>query len=168
MKPSDLHQHLASDQEIFLCDVRTKMEFDSIHLTQAKHIPLDAIKGKINEKQFPDDRLIVFICKSGARSEKAVQLLKAAGYNNLDFVEGGTDQCHKEGLDVIEGRKRISLERQVRIAAGTLVLVGVALALSIDILFIVISAFVGAGLVFAGLTDTCGMGLLLAKAPWNK
>jgi len=169
MKPQTVQQHLANDQNLILCDVRTKMEFDAIHLKQALHIPLDAIEGATIEKNFPRDRFILFVCKSGARSAKAMQRLKDAGYDNVDFVEGGIEQCQKEGMEVVmEARKRISLERQVRIAAGLLVLTGVGLALTVDMAFIGLSAFVGAGLVFAGVTDNCGMALLLAKAPWNK
>jgi len=83
-------------------------------------------------------------------------------------VEGGTLAWIEAGLSVNRGTtKVISLERQVRIAAGSLVLTGVLLAIFVHPYFIGISAFVGAGLIFAGITDWCGMGLLLAKLPWN-
>jgi rhodanese-related sulfurtransferase len=168
MKPSDLESLLSRDQELLLCDVRTKIEYDNIHLKQAKNIPLDTIEGKAIENTFSKDKLTVFVCKSGARSQTAFKRLKAAGYDNIDFVDGGTDQCHKEGMEIIENKKVMSLERQVRIAAGMLVLMGVGLSLTVTHAFIALSAFIGAGLVFAGVTKTCGMGLLLAKAPWNK
>jgi hypothetical protein len=76
--------------------------------------------------------------------------------------------CVECGLAVVHGAKMISLERQVRIAAGSIVLVGAILALLVDPLFVLVSGFVGAGLVFAGITDTCGMGLMLARMPWNQ
>lgn len=82
-------------------------------------------------------------------------------------VEGGTQACIEAGLSVVRGKKAISLERQVRIAAGSLVLLGVGLSF-VHPYFIGLSAFIGAGLVFAGITDTCGMGMMLAKMPWNK
>lgn len=72
------------------------------------------------------------------------------------------------GLPVVRGKKAISLERQVRIAAGLLVLLGAILGFFVNPSFIGISAFVGAGLVFAGITDTCGMAMMLAKMPWNQ
>ena len=69
---------------------------------------------------------------------------------------------------MVRGKKAMSLERQVRVAAGSLVLLGVALAALVHPGFVGLAAFVGAGLLFAGLTDTCGMGLLLARMPWNR
>ena len=83
-------------------------------------------------------------------------------------MEGGTLACVEAGLPVVRGRKAISLERQVRIAAGLLVLLGALLGWLVHPAFVGLSAFVGAGLVFAGVTDTCGMGLLLARMPWNR
>lgn len=144
------------------------MEYDNIHLEKAENIPLDSIENSDIKEQFEQDKHIVFICKSGARSEKAMKLFQKAGFNNIDFVEGGTDQCHEEGMEVVENKNIMSLERQVRIAAGLLVVIGVILAITVNEAFIALSAFVGAGLVFAGITNTCGMGLLLAKAPWNR
>ena len=83
-------------------------------------------------------------------------------------VEGGTKACEQAGLPLVRGKQVISLERQVRIAAGSLVLTGVILGWFVHPIFFGLSAFVGAGLVFAGVTDTCGMGLLLARMPWNR
>jgi rhodanese-related sulfurtransferase len=83
-------------------------------------------------------------------------------------VEGGTVACAAAGLPVVRGRKAVSLERQVRIAAGLLVVLGVALGWLVHPALVGLSAFVGAGLVFAGVTDTCGMGMLLARMPWNR
>ena len=72
------------------------------------------------------------------------------------------------GLPVVRGKKAVSLERQVRIAAGSLVVIGVALGLLVHPVLFGLSGFVGAGLVFAGVTDTCGMGMMLARMPWNR
>ena len=83
-------------------------------------------------------------------------------------VEGGTLAWDQAGLPVSRGRKVISLERQVRIAAGLLVLTGAVLALTVHPWWAGLSAFVGAGLMFAGITDTCGMALMLARMPWNQ
>jgi hypothetical protein len=87
---------------------------------------------------------------------------------NVFNIEGGTQACVNDGLEVVRGKKFMSLERQVRIAAGSLVLIGIGLAYAVHPAFVGLSAFVGAGLIFAGVTDTCGMGMILAKMPWNQ
>jgi len=83
-------------------------------------------------------------------------------------VEGGTNAWIAAGLPVIRGRKTISIERQVRIGAGSLVVIGTGLGRFVHPAFYILAAFVGAGLVFAGVTDICGMANVLAKAPWNR
>ncbi|MBO0696981.1 MAG: DUF2892 domain-containing protein, partial [Zavarzinella sp.] len=94
--------------------------------------------------------------------------LLAAGCPDVMNVEGGTAAWAAAGLPVVRGRKAVSLERQVRIAAGLLVVLGAVLGWLVHPAFVGLSAFVGAGLVFAGVTDTCGMGMLLARMPWNR
>jgi rhodanese-related sulfurtransferase len=109
------------------------------------------------------------ICKSGARAAKACEKFAAAGFANVACVEGGTAAWEQAGFPVVRGTSRvISLERQVRIAAGLLVLLGVVLGWHVHPVFHGLSALIGAGLVMAGVTDWCGMGLLLAKMPWNR
>jgi rhodanese-related sulfurtransferase len=107
------------------------------------------------------------ICRSGSRGQKACEKFLKAGFSNVVNIEGGTMACVEAGLPVVRGKKAISLERQVRIAAGSLVLLGAGLSF-VNPAFIGLSAFVGAGLVFAGITDTCGMGMILARMPWNQ
>src|SRR5262249_33175410 len=108
------------------------------------------------------------ICGSGSRSRKACEKIVAAGSTNVVNVEGGTLACADAGLPVVRGKKAISLERQVRIAAGSLVLVGMLCGWLVHPAFLGITAFIGAGLVFSGVTDFCGMGMLLARMPWNQ
>ena len=114
-----------------------------------------------------DDPLYM-ICRSGSRGRQACEKFLAAGYHNVVNVEGGTLAWERAGLPVVRGKKAISLERQVRIAAGSLVVLGTALGAFVHPGFLGLAAFVGAGLVFAGITDTCGMGMLLARMPWNR
>ena len=83
-------------------------------------------------------------------------------------VDGGTKAWAEAGLPVVRGQKAISLERQVRIVAGSLVLIGIVLGFLVHQSLFGLAAFAGAGLLFAGITDTCGMGLLLARMPWNQ
>ena len=113
------------------------------------------------------DTRVYLICRSGSRGRQACEKFLAAGYDNVVNVEGGTLEWERAGLPVVRGRKTVSLERQVRIAAGLLVVMGTGLGAFVHPGFLALSAFVGAGLVFAGITDTCGMGMLLARMPWN-
>ena len=97
----------------------------------------------------------------------AVQQLAAAGLE-ASVVEGGTVACERAGLPVVRGRGGVSIERQVRIAAGSLVAAGTAAGWLVHPGFLAVPAFVGCGLAFAGLSDTCAMGDLLARMPWNR
>jgi hypothetical protein len=99
----------------------------------------------------------------------------AAGLKDVISVEGGTAACEAAGIPVVRGRKAMSLERQVRIAAGGLVAIGAALAafgpeapVNWQAIGAGLAGFVGCGLVFAGITDTCGMAMLIARMPWNQ
>ncbi len=114
-----------------------------------------------------DDPLYL-ICRSGSRGRQACEQFLAAGYHNVVNVEGGTLEWERAGLPVVRGKKTVSPERQVRIAAGALVVLGTGLGGFVYPGFLALSAFVGAGLVFAGITDRCGMGMLLARTPWNR
>jgi rhodanese-related sulfurtransferase len=153
-----------------LIDVRTPVEFREVHVEFARNVPLDRLDTAAivqTRNGSPDEPLYV-ICHSGGRGRKACEKLLAAGLTNVVNVEGGTTACVEAGLPVVRGRKAMSLERQVRIAAGLLVLLGVLLGWLVHPVLYGLSAFVGAGLVFAGVTDFCGMGLLLARMPWNQ
>ena len=132
--------------------------------------PLDELDaGAFLKQRGAADQPVYVLCQSGGRARKAIEKLQQAGFGGGGLVEGGTQAWIDAGLPVTRGAAGvISLERQVRIAAGSLVLTGVLLAYFVHPGFIGLSAFVGAGLVFAGVTDWCGMGLLLAKLPWNQ
>ena len=117
--------------------------------------------------QFGKDRELLLICKSGARAAMAQKKFNTCGVPSGSSVEGGTSAWAAAGCPVVRGKKSISLERQVRIAAGFLVVLGVVGTL-LHPAAIGLSAFVGAGLMFAGITDTCAMGMLIAKMPWNR
>lgn len=146
-------------------DVRTPAEFREVHLSVARNVPLDALNpAEFSGKGGP----LYVLCKSGARGKLACEKLGQAGVKEVINIAGGTLACIEAGLPVVRGKKAISLERQVRIAAGLLVLTGVAVGWFVHPYAFGLSAFVGAGLVFAGITDTCGMGIMLSKMPWNK
>ena len=167
--PKQLHDEIRSGKKITLIDVRTPAEFGEVHVTCAKNVPLDRISAA-KHPEIPEDASAptFVICKSGGRSKMACDKLVAAGYTNIVNVEGGTGACEQAGLPVVRGKKVMSLERQVRIAAGSLVFTGTILGAFVSPWFLILSGFVGAGLVFAGITDTCGMGMMLARMPWNQ
>jgi rhodanese-related sulfurtransferase len=156
--------------ELTILDVRTPAEFARVHVPGAALLPLDELDpAKIAAAHAGSTDAIYIICQSGVRAGKAVQRIRAAGLQNAWSIEGGTAAWEKAGLPVERGHmKSISLERQVRIGAGSLALLGALLAWWVHPAFIALSGFVGAGLLFAGITDYCGMGLLLAKMPWNR
>lgn len=162
---------LTSQGDVDLIDVRTPLEFGEVHITEARNIPLDQLDPhSVMQRRgdSPEEPLYV-ICKSGTRGGKAQQKFIDAGYTHVINVEGGTEAWVQEGLPVVRGNKVMSLERQVRIAAGSIVLAGALAAIVTgNVYFAGIPAFVGAGLAFAGLTDSCAMGMLLAKLPWNR
>ena len=161
-----------SDDSLELIDVRTPGEYQMIHVEFAENHPLDKLNVKtINESRANPDQPLYVICKMGGRSAKACQQFVDAGITNVVNVEGGTDAWVKAGLHVQRsGKKVIALDRQVRITAGSLVLAGVLMAATVELarIGLVIAGVIGGGLVFSGLTDTCGMGTVLSKMPWNK
>ena len=153
-----------------LVDVRTPVEFASTHVPGSLNIPLDRLSKEFVETH-PDlsgQKSVVLLCQSGKRASAAADLLHSNHEIHPTVVEGGLNQWITDKLPVQRNSSVISLERQVRIAAGLFVLLGVLLGFLINHALFGISAFVGAGLVFAGITDTCGMGLFLARMPWNR
>lgn len=161
---------LCKSGQIELIDVRTPVEYRELHVVVARNVPLDRLDPMtlMQARNGHKDEPLYLICRSGSRGSQACEKFLAAGFTNVVNVEGGTLACVESGLPVIRGKKAISLERQVRIAAGSLVLLGVLLGWLVHPALLGLSAFVGAGLVFAGITDTCGMGMMLARMPWNQ
>lgn len=151
--------------DVELIDVRTPAEFRELHVRGARNVPLD----RLDPAQFAGRGTPLYvICQKGGRGAKACEQLAAARITDLMNVEGGTLACEAAGLPVVRGKKAISLERQVRIAAGSLVVVGTALGAFVHPYWLGLAGFVGAGLVFSGVTDTCGMAMILARMPWNQ
>jgi rhodanese-related sulfurtransferase len=167
ISPAELQQILAAQPDAVVVDVRTPVEFAEVHVTQARSVPLDELKPGL--LPLPKDQPVYLLCRSGQRATKAAEKFGKEGFTQPLVVEGGTLAWIEANLPVTRGTvKTISLERQVRIVAGAIVFTGALLARFVNPNFVWLSGFVGAGLVFAGITDFCGMGLLLAKLPWNK
>jgi rhodanese-related sulfurtransferase len=156
-----------------MVDVRTPAEFEAVHAVGAKLFPLDnfdpeqvvhALGGNGTGTHDP----IVVTCASGGRARKAASQLLAAGYSNVHVMEGGTRRWSRAGLPVVRGKPFLSLERQVQISIGAMVVLKVVFGYAVHPLFFGLVAAVGAGLVFAGLTGNCAMASILAKLPWNQ
>jgi len=166
----DVFRLIQAGKEPQLLDVRTPAEYAALHAEGARLVPLDHLDPAelMFARAGAPDEPIYLLCKTGTRAAKAYERFEAAGFHNVHCVDGGTDAWERAGLPVVRGStKVISLERQVRIVAGSLVFVGVLLGWLVHPALYGLSAFIGAGLVFAGVTDRCGMGILLARMPWN-
>jgi rhodanese-related sulfurtransferase len=163
-----LKDQLGADPGLRLVDVRTPAEYRSGHVTGSLNIPLEKIQKEGIEALGTASEGVFLICESGKRASMAASSLEGSGPGGVLVVEGGMSQWRDLGYPLEGESGMISIERQVRISAGTLVVVGIVLSVFLHQGFILLSGFVGAGLVFAGITDTCGMGMLLARMPWNR
>jgi len=160
---------VASGQPYTLIDVRSLGEFSRVHAQGAHLVPLEHFDPlHLPVTPGAENGPVYLLCASGARATLAATQATAAGREQVVVVTGGTAAWVAAGLPVVRGIGTVSIERQVRIGAGSLVVIGVALGYRVHPAFLIIAAVVGAGLVVAGATDFCGMGLLLAKFPWNR
>ena len=167
LHPADVARLRAENPKTRLLDVRTPGEFDSQHIGGAYNVPLDTLGEHGAEIRSVTDP-VVLVCRSGQRARKAEEALRATGMANLHVLDGGMTAWIAAGQPVREGKRRMALERQVRIAAGALAATGGILAVFVNPLFAVLPALVGSGLVFSGITDTCAMGTVLALLPHNR
>ena len=168
--PAQLSEIANENPNVELIDVRMPFEYRAVRVPFARNFPMLKLEPEAIVRNRPEalaDQPIYFICHSGTRSRMVCEKFVKAGYPNVVNVEGGTATWTKLGLPVIRESRAISLERQVRIVAGALVLTGATLGWFVHPAWIGLSAFVGAGLIFAGITDKCGMALLLGQMPWN-
>jgi rhodanese-related sulfurtransferase len=166
LDPATLAERL---HEVEVVDVRTPGEFEAAHLTGAHSVPLDQLEGRVDEVRdlVRSGREVVLLCRTDNRSRQAQARLEAAGLPPLPIVLGGMQAWQAQGLPVVQERLRWDLERQVRLVAGLLVLTSILASLVWPPARFVAGA-IGAGLVIAALTNTCTMGLLLARLPYNQ
>jgi rhodanese-related sulfurtransferase len=168
--PKEAYEKKQSCSECLLIDVRTPKEFAAKHVVGAVNMPLndlncEGIKQILNNKK---DVPVMILCQSGTRSNMAFKKLDEGCQANVLCVDGGTLAWEKQGLPINKGKKTMAIERQVRIVAGFLVAFGSVLGCFLNPLYFILSGFVGCGLMFAGVTDTCGMAAVLSKMSWNK
>lgn len=160
---------LAEGKPLDLIDVRTPAEHRAVHLPGARLIPLHRLNPETVRQTRPADATgpCHLLCRSGSRSARAADKLRAAGIE-ATVIQGGLNACIPAGLPVEHGDHGVTIERQVRIAAGLLVLIGTILGATLSPWLLILPGFIGAGLAFAGITDTCGMAMVLTRMPWNQ
>jgi rhodanese-related sulfurtransferase len=166
ISPIELKRRLDRGEAV-LIDVRETDEHAREHIIGARLAPLSAIDTHDFDRDH--DKVAVFHCKSGRRTEANATRLLARGFREAFYLDGGIDAWRAAGFPVHANKRApIEIMRQVQIAAGALILLGVGLGALVHPAFFALSAFVGAGLFFAGATGWCGMALLLRAAPWNR
>jgi rhodanese-related sulfurtransferase len=166
LSPAEVAERLKQGRAV-LIDIREADEYARRHVPGALSRPLSGFEAAHLKIEPAKD--VVFTCRTGMRTGANCARLARAVDGEAFVLDGGVDAWAQAGLPVAEDVKApLEIMRQVQIAAGLLVLVGVALGVSVHPGFLAISAFVGAGLAFAGATGWCGMATLLALAPWNR
>ena len=163
--PRELQALRAQASGPFVLDVRSALEFEAERIEGAHLVPLDELERRLDD--VPDQGEVVVVCRTGVRATIAAEML-ARGGRQAKVLEGGMIAWRRAGLPMREGRKRLPVDRQVQLIAGTMVLLGVTLGTLVNPWFLAIAAFFGAGLTFAGATGTCGLALLLLRMPWNR
>ena len=173
ISPNQLHQAMMDGTNYSVIDVRSAAEYRAGHIPGAKLLPIeqltpDKVRRSFNHLEFGNGNPIYLTCQAGPRAEKAAQQLHKAGFENLKLIEGGTQAWQQAGLPLNRCGNAISLERQVQITIGALLVMKVVLGFSVHELFFATTAFIGAGLIVAGATRWCGMAKLIAQMPWNR
>ncbi|MGP8200234.1 MAG: rhodanese-like domain-containing protein [Limisphaerales bacterium] len=170
IQPTELQRLLDEGRPAQLLDVRTPGEFAAAHVPGARLVPLGDLDPAAFQRERGGEEVPVYVlCQSGGRARKAIEKLEQAGVRGCVLVEGGTQGWIDAGLPVTRGKSAVlPLMRQVQIAVGSISALGAVLALTVNPLFAIIPLLTGCGLMFAGISGTCGMALLLAKMPWNR
>jgi rhodanese-related sulfurtransferase len=162
-------RRLLDEGQAILIDIRDPGEFAREHISGARLVPLASLDTHDFDRERRMGAAAIFQCQSGRRTEANAARLVGAGFKETYVIQGGFNAWRAAGLPVhVDRSQPIELQRQVQIAAGSLVLVGVALAALLSPWFVLLSAFVGGGLVFAGISGSCTMAQLLMQMPWNR
>jgi rhodanese-related sulfurtransferase len=168
LNAAQLNGMLSSDNPPRILDVRTPGEFETSHISGSYNVPLDLLREHRDEIRKHLDDEVVLVCQSGQRATQAEETLRKAGLGNVHVLDGGINAWEARGFEVNRtGTQRWSLERQVRLAAGSIVAIAVLASIFVPGLKWV-AFLIGSGLVFAAVSNTCGMGMMLAKLPYNR
>ena len=154
--------------DLIVLDVRSAAEFESLHIAGSVNVPLPLLKDHAESVATRLSGSVILVCQSGVRAEQARQRLNAAGIDAATVLTGGVPGYAAAGGNVVRGKERWDLERQVRLAAGSLVLAGLAGGRFASPKVRTVAGVIGAGLTFSAATNTCAMGKALSVMPWNK
>jgi len=173
ISPQQLHEAKRRGQYAPVLDVRSAAEYRAGHIPGAQLISIDTLSADALAYAFKRPSLgheetLYISCHTGPRALQAAERLEQAGYTNLTLIEGGTQRWQQLGLPVERCGRALSLERQVQIAIGSLLMLKVFLGFSVHELFFALTAMIGIGLIVAGTTRWCGMARLIAHLPWNR
>jgi len=163
--PAELQALLERASAPVIVDVRSPIEFEGERIEGALSMPLETLDARVHE--LPEQAEVVVVCRTGVRATIAAETLGRAGHRSR-VLEGGVLAWRGAKLPLRVGRRRLPVDRQVQLIAGSMILTGVALGTLVNPWFLGIAAFFGAGLTFAGATGTCGLALVLMKMPWNR
>lgn len=162
-----LADRLASDDAPRILDVRTAVEFETAHIPGSYNVPLDTLREHRRELKRHLDEDVVLVCRTGNRAAQAEEAFAGVGLPGLRVLDGGMTAWESTGAPLNRGRQTWELERQVRLAAGSLVALGVLGSVKVPAMKWVAGA-IGIGLTGAALTNTCAMGMVLSRMPWNR
>jgi len=173
ISPQQLHEVTRRGRYAPVLDVRSVAEYRAGHIPGAQLIPIeslsaDALAHAFKRPSLGREETLYVTCHAGPRAVKAAERLQRAGYKDVTLIEGGTQSWEQLGLPVERCGKALSLERQVQIAVGSLLVLKVFLGFSVHELFFALVAMIGIGLIVAGTTRWCGMARLIAHLPWNR
>ena len=173
ISPQQLHELKRRGRYAPVLDVRSVAEYRAGHIPGAQLIPIDTVSADALAQAFKRPSLgreetLYITCHAGPRAVQAAEQLQRAGFDNLSLIEGGTRSWEQLGLPVERCGRALSLERQVQIAVGSLLVLKVFLGFSVHELFFALTAMIGIGLIVAGTTRWCGMARLIARMPWNR
>ncbi len=164
---AQLQRLMAEDPAIRILDVRSGGEYDGVHIPGSYNVPLDTLAEHVDDLA-DVEHPVVLVCKSGNRAGQARTKLSGAGKRHLHLLDGGLDAWIAAGGDVVRNPTQTwALERQVRLAAGSIALTAILLSVFAPRAKW-LAGGVAFGLTFSALTDTCAMGNLLARLPYNR
>ncbi|MGO4588523.1 rhodanese-like domain-containing protein [Paenarthrobacter sp. 2TAF44] len=168
LAPETLRTWIEQHQDLFVIDVRSAAEFESMHIRGSYNVPLPLLAEHADELAARLGSRVVLVCQSEARAEQARQRLGKSGVEGAYVLTGGAPGFAAAGGDVVKGKNRWDLERQVRLAAGSLVVLGLVGGKFISPKIRMLAGAIGTGLTFSATTNTCAMGKALSAMPWNK